>query len=287
MDRVVIDVVYRFDDGDRETPPSSAAEAVGRLEQGNRAFSRLTTTGGSETQIVKCHLSDTVAASRTGATPQQKPFAVVLGCSDARVPTELVFGQSYNDLFVVRVAGNVLGSECLGSIDYAVGHLGESLKLLVVLGHTGCGAVTAAVDAYLLPGSYLALATSHALRSVVDRISIAVRAAVRALETEYGGGVAEAPGYRDALVETAVVVHAALTAFTLATEFSGRADCGVVYGTYDLVTRRVGLPMEAAGDTRLFEPPRNREAFVALLRGVASSEEVRRNLRVGEASESR
>jgi carbonic anhydrase len=192
------------------------------------------------------------------------------------VPTELVFGQSYNGLFVVRVAGNVLGSECLGSIDYAVGHLGESLELLVVLGHTGCGAVTAAVDSFLVPGSYLEMATSHALRTVVDRISIAVRAGVRALETAHGAGVADRPGYRAALVETAVVVHAALTAHTLEREFAGRSESGVVYAIYDLATHRVGLP--DGGESRLVAPPRDRDAFVALLEAVAGGERVERLL---------
>ena len=82
----------------------------------------------------------------SGAPPVQTPFALVLGCSDARAPIERIFDQSLNDLFVIRVAGNVLGVECLGSIDYAVNQLGASLKLLVVLGHSTCGAVTAAVE---------------------------------------------------------------------------------------------------------------------------------------------
>src|SRR5262249_5108503 len=87
----------------------------------------------------------------SGTALDQSPFALVLGCSDARVPIESVFDQSFNDLFVVRIAGNVLGTECVGSFDYAVRHLGGGLKAVVVLGHTGCGAVTAAVDTYLNP----------------------------------------------------------------------------------------------------------------------------------------
>ena len=75
----------------------------------------------------------------------------MLGCSDARVPIELIFNEGPNDLFVVRVAGNGLGGEVFGSLSYAVEHLGGSLKLVVVLGHSGCGAVSAAVDAVLNP----------------------------------------------------------------------------------------------------------------------------------------
>ena len=89
-----------------------------------------------------------------GEMPKAAPFAVVVGCSDARVPTEMIFGQGFNDLFVIRVAGNVLGDECLGSVDYALNALSDSVKVLIVLGHSGCGAVTAAVDAYLKPLSF-------------------------------------------------------------------------------------------------------------------------------------
>src|SRR5436305_14085995 len=90
--------------------------------------------------------------------PPQAPFCIVLGCSDARVPSELVFGAGPNQQFVVRVAGNVLGDECLGSIEYALHTFKESLRLLVVLGHTRCGAVTAAADAYLRPTEHSAIA---------------------------------------------------------------------------------------------------------------------------------
>ena len=124
----------------------------------------------------------------SGTAAAQTPFALVLGCSDARVPIELIFDQSPNDLFVIRVAGNVLGVECLGSIDYAVANLGKSLKLVVVLGHTACGAVSAAVDSYLTPKNYAEIAFTHALRSLVDRIQTAVRGAASALE-RVGGAV--------------------------------------------------------------------------------------------------
>lgn len=75
----------------------------------------------------------------------QHPFATILGCSDSRVPTELVFDQGLGDLFVVRLAGNVVDADVVGSLEYAVAHL--QTKLLMVLGHEGCGAVTAALAA--------------------------------------------------------------------------------------------------------------------------------------------
>jgi carbonic anhydrase len=215
----------------------------------------------------------------TASAPVQAPFALVLGCSDARVPTELVFSQACNDLFVVRVAGNVLGLECLGSIDYAMDQMVDSLKLLVVLGHSGCGAVTAAVDTFLKPGDYLTMATSHALRSVVDHIFLAVRAAAGVLEAVWGSDVIRRPGYRQACIETTVVLNAALAAYTLQCEVAEHAahDCGVVYGVYDLVTHRVGLPGQRAPDdpVRLVAPPLDRAEFGTFVRELAAGDVVR------------
>ena len=75
----------------------------------------------------------------------QKPFATILGCSDSRVPPELLFDQGFGDLFVIRVAGNIIDTDVTGSIEYGVDHL--STRLVVVMGHDGCGAVTAALGA--------------------------------------------------------------------------------------------------------------------------------------------
>src|SRR5262249_10138853 len=143
-----------------------------------------------------------IAAERGG--PKQRPFAVVLGCSDARVPIELIFDRACNELFVVRVAGNVLGQEQLGSIDYAVDNLGQNLKLLVALGHSGCGAVTAAVDAFLRPTEYLGLLSSHHVRAIVNSLFPAVRGAAQALTVQWGEDVVKKPGYRAALIESGV-----------------------------------------------------------------------------------
>jgi len=92
------------------------------------------------------------AARRTElAEKGQKPFATVLSCSDSRVPVELLFDQGLGDLFVVRVAGNVADTDEIGTIEYSVEHLGA--PLLVVMGHTKCGAVTAVTEGGKLPGS--------------------------------------------------------------------------------------------------------------------------------------
>ncbi len=177
----------------------------------------------------------------SGAPPVQTPFALVLGCSDARVPIEQIFDQSYNDLFVIRVAGNVLGVECLGSIDYAVNVLGGSIKLLVVLGHSSCGAVTAAVDSYLAPRDYASIAFTHALRSLVDRIQVAVRGAAAAVDRVAGPAAHAHPEYRAALVEAAVYLNAAITAHDVRREVERlvRDAPRVVYGVFDLVRQRV------------------------------------------------
>jgi carbonic anhydrase len=284
----MIDIIYRFAPEFRRarSAPADAEAAQHKLEAGNRAFAELLTAAPGDQatgpHVIPFDLGEMGIAEDAGRAPAQAPFALVLGCSDARVPTELVFSQACNDLFVIRVAGNVLGSECLGSVDYAVDHLRDSLKILVVLGHSGCGAVTAAVDAFLAPGSYLSLATSHALRSVVDRIFVAVRAAAYSLETAWGAEVIRRPGYRSALIETTILLNAALAAYTLQGEMSGKTatGCRVAYGVYDLVTHRVGLPADSATDSgvRLVAPPRDREDFARLAAHLVSGDGVRRSL---------
>jgi carbonic anhydrase len=93
---------------------------------------------------------DESLARRKELEGNQHPFAVILSCSDSRVPPELIFDQGLGDLFVIRVAGNIAGDDELGSIEYAVEHL--QTKLVMVLGHEKCGAITAAVEAANEPG---------------------------------------------------------------------------------------------------------------------------------------
>lgn len=116
-----------------EPPRVSPDEALGRLKHGNAIFSR----GGASIALPG-------AARITELAGGQKPFAIVVGCSDSRVGPELVFDCNLGELFVVRVAGSTVSQEGLGSIVYGVEHLG--VPLIVVLGHTKCGAVGAAVD---------------------------------------------------------------------------------------------------------------------------------------------
>ena len=113
---------------------STPEEALQRLIEGNKRFVRGEPIHGRVSEEAFASLRE-----------NQRPFAMILGCSDSRVPPELVFDQGFGDLFVIRLAGNVIAPGVTGSIQYAHRHLGTSL--LVVLGHEGCGAVKAALAA--------------------------------------------------------------------------------------------------------------------------------------------
>ncbi|MDH5617576.1 MAG: carbonic anhydrase, partial [Gammaproteobacteria bacterium] len=109
----------------------SSAEALQRLRDGNRRF----VAGASS-------INDALSAARRAELVDgQNPFAVILACSDSRVPVELVFDQGLGDLFVIRVAGNIVAPSQVGSVEFAAANLGA--KLVVVLGHSNCGAVDA------------------------------------------------------------------------------------------------------------------------------------------------
>lgn len=130
----------------------NADEALKRLLEGNKRYADGKTKGPNRS-----------AARRTELAKSQHPIAVIVSCSDSRVPPELLFDQGFGDVFVVRTAGNIVDSIALGSIEYAVDHLGA--KLIVVLGHERCGAVTAAMQGGEVPGN---------IKSVVDAIKPAV-----------------------------------------------------------------------------------------------------------------
>ena len=131
----------------------SGAEAMQKLLEGNARY-----VSGNVS-----HQDQYVVERRSELISSQHPFAIVVGCSDSRVPPEAVFDQGLGDIFVVRTAGQVLDNASLGSIEYAVEHLG--VPLVVVLGHDNCGAVTAAVKGGEAPGH---------LKSLVESIQPAV-----------------------------------------------------------------------------------------------------------------
>ena len=263
----MVDIIYRHDPNgtNGRQAPEDAKEAWERLEEGNRTFSSLDTSSAGGLRIISFEPED-IGIAGPGNDLKQKPFAAVLGCSDARVPTELIFDCACNELFVVRVAGNVLDQAELGSIDYAMEHLAPHLKLLVVLGHSQCGAVTAAVDAFLAPSQYLGLLSSHHVRSIVNALFPAVRGAANALEMEFGKTVTKKKGYRAALIEISVILNAALTASILKQEFCRPpSECKTVFGIYDLSSRHVHVPLSAAATkeraTKLIEAPVSQEEF--------------------------
>jgi carbonic anhydrase len=150
--------------------------ALARLIEGNRRFA-----GPAPAAAPRSHRADLAAG--------QDPFAIVLGCSDSRVPAELVFDQGFGDLFVIRVAGNIVAPSQVGSVEFAAARFGT--RLVLVLGHTQCGAITAALEE--LEGR--ASEESRNLRSIVDRVRPAVEGALAA--------AGPAPD-REALVHAAV-----------------------------------------------------------------------------------
>jgi len=131
-----------------------AHEALERLREGNRRF--VSGLRGSDETLVH---SPPVAMARG-----QEPFAIILGCSDSRVPAEIVFDQGLGDLFVIRVAGNIVARSQVGSVEFAAARFGT--RLVVVLGHSQCGAILATVEELQRPME----SQSHNLRSIVDRV---------------------------------------------------------------------------------------------------------------------
>jgi carbonic anhydrase len=278
----MFDLVYRFDPTNtaQRKMPLNAAEACQLLMQGNQYFVDITGASGKESKERVIPLNHRTFGSGDGDIPAQAPFAAVLGCADARVPPEMVFGKGCNELFVVRVAGNVLGQESLGSMRYAVSHF-PTLKLLVVLAHSKCGAVRETVDMYLEPRRYMEMATDYSLRCVEEQILVAVRVAAMSMEEVYGSQVIRGQGGRNALIETAVVLNAAWIAACLRQEFRTRfPDVGVVFGTYDLISRCVRLPLSPSRqpseeERGLFTPPEDAGKFRQLALRMCSGNLVR------------
>jgi len=135
----------------------TALQALKRLQAGNKRFAANRFTDHA------------VAASRKEVLDGQRPFAIVLGCSDSRVPAEMIFDQGLGDLFVIRVAGNIVAPSQVGSVEFAADQF--NTPLVVVLGHTSCGAVQATLDELNQASDN----RSPNLRSIVDRIRPAVQ----------------------------------------------------------------------------------------------------------------
>ncbi|MBK6803989.1 MAG: hypothetical protein IPG84_03530 [Betaproteobacteria bacterium] len=263
-----VEIVYRYEAGSAggRARPVDPEAAKRRLDAGNETFAALLddlVDGDAPARHVIPIEARELGILTPGAAPAQLPYAAILGCADARVPVELIFNEGPNDLFVVRVAGNALGSDALGSLRYAVDHLGDSLKLVVVLGHSGCGAVTAAVDIFLDPALYLTIASKHVTRSLLDRLLVVVHSTARRMSAIWGPEVTQLAGYRDALIEASVASNAALAAHTVQQELSREArGMRAVYGVYLLGTHDVWAPRAGSVEvTGLADPPRDLDAF--------------------------
>jgi carbonic anhydrase len=138
----------------------SASEGLDRLREGNRRFVAGIRRSGLLTSGMR----------RLELTSGQQPFAIVLGCSDSRVPAEIVFDQGLGDLFVIRVAGNIVAPSQVGSVEFAAARY--ATRLVVVLGHSECGAILATLEELQQPTE----SQSRNLRSIVDRIRPSVEA---------------------------------------------------------------------------------------------------------------
>lgn len=193
------------------TRPASVDDALARLVDGNRRFVE-------ERPQATVH-----SALRVELASGQDPFAVVLGCSDSRVPIETLFDQQPGNLFVARVAGNVVSEDVLGSIEYAVELL--DVKLVVVLGHSACGAVQAAIQAIEFGTTY----KDH-IQWLVNAVVPAVRAARERKGDWLHDAVADNVRHSaDAILERSGIVRSA----------ADRGSVRVVGAVYDLHSGRV------------------------------------------------
>jgi carbonic anhydrase len=208
----------------------SAQEALDRLREGNRRF--VSGVSGRETFMSQAQRSELAA--------RQEPFAIILGCSDSRVPAEIVFDQGLGDLFVIRVAGNIVAPSQIGSVEFAAERFGT--RLVVVLGHTSCGAVLATIEELQRPTGN----RSRNLRSIVDRVRPAVEALL-ATELRHDS---------DALARDAVRANVRVSASQLRhgsellEQLIQRDGLVVVGAEYSLETGLVDFFDDAAGQGR-------------------------------------
>jgi carbonic anhydrase len=191
-------------------PGMSADDALARLKAGNARF------------VKGRHRPANYVAERATLIKGQQPYAILLTCSDSRVPPELIFDESLGKLFIVRVAGNVTDPVTLGSVEYAAEHLGA--HLLVVLGHDACGAVKATVEGGHLPPNIEAIA--HDIQPAADRAKARHLDAPATLKTAIAENVRQQMG--DALGESEVL-----------REMVEKKSLTIVGGVYNLASGRV------------------------------------------------
>ncbi|MDB5349564.1 MAG: cynT 4 [Planctomycetota bacterium] len=292
--RAPIDFTYRFQPDDPKPffIPRDWEDASVYLQGGNHLIVRFYEAcrrgaykPGSRPPIVEISASEATGLPvGDDGLPVQMPFAVVLGCSDARVPTELLFGQEFNDIFNIRVAGNVLAEEGVGSLLYALRSFvpesahpgGRSLKLAAVLGHRGCGAVKATVKAFQ-SGPTAASIFGDPIGSIVTKIAApALALASELLDESYGAGSSSDPRFLSCLVEMIVYLNAAWGAREVREWVDGEGPeiasrVGVVYGVFDpedwRVRSRPATSEDPAPET-FAAPPKDLEGLRAFGREV-------------------
>ena len=278
----MFEIVYRSKPAGSpiQSRPATADEARVRLVEGNKLFARLIRNSSDpkalHQEIIPIDLTALGIDTGCEDVPSQQPFAAVLSCSDARVPVELIFHEACNDLFVVRLAGNIVTNECVGSIGYAVRNLDDNVKLVVVLGHTCCGAVAGAVDAYLEPTNYPGITSALGMRSILDRVFVSVRTGAQALERVGITRSNDEQNYRKLLLDLSVVLNSAMMAMSLQEIMSEvvSAECPVVFGVYDLASRLVWAPNIDSDaipwvEPQLADPPATLDELVKLATQIA------------------
>jgi carbonic anhydrase len=249
-----VDFIYRYSPSDPKEffIPKDWEEAATELRNGNDKIVRFFDAckhGKLETRPPVVELSQTAVELEPKADdgfPQQHPFAALVGCADARVPAEILFGQEFNDIFNIRVAGSVLAPECIGSLLYALksfvpegpGKNLRGLKLVVALGHRGCGAVKAAVKAYRNDVTGANLPDDPISKILKHIFSPAVTVGARALDAVFGAGSSLDEHFQLLLVEIAVYLNAAwlgheLRRWVVLHGDEAAAKVGVVYGVFD------------------------------------------------------
>jgi carbonic anhydrase len=294
-DNKTVDFTYRFNPASPKPffVPKDWQEAELYLRVGNELSVRFHDAckhhgyaSGERPSVVEISSPDADGEPRDAdGLPRQMPFALMLGCSDARVPTELLFGQEFNDIFNIRVAGNVLAEEGVGSLLYALrsfvpethapGH--RSLKLIGVIGHRGCGAVRATVRAFHDPLRDAA-AFGEPIGTILRRITApALLVAAEAINTVFGKDAAAHPSAVLATVELTVYLNAAWVAHEVeqwveraGPEIASRV--GVRYGVFDPNDWRVRSIPLVPGDhePQMFaNPPKNQDELRSLALTIA------------------
>ena len=289
-----IDFTFRFDPDD-PTPffaPQDWEEARLFLQGGNESIGRFFDAcrrgkyaDGEKAPVINLSALEALNEPKgPDGLLIQYPFAVVFGCSDARVPTEILFGQEFNDIFTIRVAGNLFGPNELGSLMYALNTFvpdsptrPRSLKIVVALGHLGCGAVRATVDAYQAQNLE---GRSDSIGKLLEQIaSPSLGIAAKALEEAMGQGAAMDKKNAATLANVTVYANAAWTAMQIQSVIDelgpGYSDrVAAVYGVFDPNTVRVHAyahDIVSLDDSQLVPPPANLYGLAEMARVIVRS----------------